>query len=924
MTADKDTISTAMNDAISGANLPYMEALYARYQSDPASVDAQWRSLFANGLDSGNTETHLLPVAHSDIEGQLAVSRLVDSYRALGCRSAKIDPLQIDERKPDPALSLSNHGLSDNELDKRYVSDIPGLASAKLRDILEALQTTYCGTITAEFMHISNQQERQWFIKQYEARRADPRCSKQEKLDLLERMISADALENYINTRFTGQKRFSLEGGDALVPMMDVLSKQAAKNNIKEVCIGMAHRGRLNLLINLLGKSPHTLFEEFEGKFKIGPNSSGDVKYHMGFSANLDYQGNLMHMALSFNPSHLEIVNPVVEGSVWARQARRKDTTGKDVLAILIHGDAALAGQGITMETLNMSQTRGYSTGGTIHVTVNNQVGFTTSEICDARSTYWCTDLAKMSECPVLHVNGNDPEACMYAVILAVDYRNQFGKDIFIDLVCYRRHGHNEQDEPKVTQPYMYSIISKLSNPAHEYAKQLFAEGVISDGTEQNMRDEYVAKLVAGTPANPLATEATISDFVDWSKYSQNKADWDIHSDTTISKADFKRLGEKLSQVPDGFIPHSRVQKIISNRAEMAAGKQSVDWGMAENLAYASLLDADYPVRLSGQDMGRGTFFHRHAIWHDQQRSSRDGGRYIPLANIRADQPYVHVIDSLLSESAVLGFEYGVTLTSPETLTVWEAQFGDFANSAQIVIDQFISSGEFKWGRLSGLVLLLPHGYEGQGPEHSSARLERYMQLCAEYNMQVCVPSTAAQIFHLLRRQMIRPIRRPLIVMTPKSLLRNKEVASPSEDFIKGGFQALIPESDSDINPSKIKKLIVCSGKIYYELRSLRTEKKQKDVAIIRLEQLYPFPHELFRKQISLYRKAKSVLWCQEEPGNQGAWHRIQHYLRRHLVSKQTLSYALRASSASTATGLATIHKAQQQEILEAALDTKE
>lgn len=523
MTADKDTISTAMNDAISGANLPYMEALYARYQSDPASVDAQWRSLFANGLDSGNTETHLLPVAHSDIEGQLAVSRLVDSYRALGCRSAKIDPLQIDERKPDPALSLSNHGLSDNELDKRYVSDIPGLASAKLRDILEALQTTYCGTITAEFMHISNQQERQWFIKQYEARRADPRCSKQEKLDLLERMISADALENYINTRFTGQKRFSLEGGDALVPMMDVLSKQAAKNNIKEVCIGMAHRGRLNLLINLLGKSPHTLFEEFEGKFKIGPNSSGDVKYHMGFSANLDYQGNLMHMALSFNPSHLEIVNPVVEGSVWARQARRKDTTGKDVLAILIHGDAALAGQGITMETLNMSQTRGYSTGGTIHVTVNNQVGFTTSEICDARSTYWCTDLAKMSECPVLHVNGNDPEACMYAVILAVDYRNQFGKDIFIDLVCYRRHGHNEQDEPKVTQPYMYSIISKLSNPAHEYAKQLFAEGVISDGTEQNMRDEYVAKLVAGTPANPLATEATISDFVDWSKYSQTK-----------------------------------------------------------------------------------------------------------------------------------------------------------------------------------------------------------------------------------------------------------------------------------------------------------------------------------------------------------------------------------------------------------------
>lgn len=906
--------------ALSVANLAYLEGVQRSYGQSPEKYSPQWKSFFA--WLSQPLATHASTGgADAPPNKQLAVSRLIDAYRQLGCRVASIDPLEIEERPSHPSLEMENYGLTMDDFEHEYSSDIPSLPKGTLHQFVEYLQDTYCCNISAEFMHITDPDEKRWFIENYEATRGNPGCSREHKLLLLERLVAADMLEKYINTRFTGQKRFSLEGGDALVSLMDEITREAARAGCKETCVGMAHRGRLNLLINLMGKQPNLLFEEFEGK-QPGEVTygSGDVKYHMGYSSNLNLDGKVMHLALGFNPSHLEIVNPVIEGSVWARQARRGDKLGTTVLPILIHGDAALSGQGIGMETLNMSQTRGYCTGGTIHVVVNNQVGFTTSDIRDARSTYWCTDLAKMAECPVLHANGNDPEAVSLAARLALAYRWQFHKDVFIDLVCYRRHGHNEQDEPKVTQPYMYTKVMKLPSPATVYAKKLVAEGVVTDDTEGKMRDDYVKILEKGEPANPLVEATNKSDFVDWSKYAVGKKKWDDKCRTAISKPAFEKLGTHLATVPDGFKLHPRVQKIVDNRAAMVSGQQPVDWGMAENLAYASLLDEGYPVRLSGQDVGRGTFFHRHAVWHDQARSHRKGPPCVRLAELRKGQPKFVAVDSLLSEAAVLGFEYGVSLTSPDMLVVWEAQFGDFANSAQVVIDQFISSGEFKWGRLCGLVMLLPHGYEGQGPEHSSARLERYMQLCAEYNMQVCVPSTAAQIFHLLRRQMIRPLRRPLVVMTPKSLLRNKQVASPVMDFTKGEFKALIPEADPAIDPKKVNRLVVCSGKVYYELLAERVERKLDNVAIVRLEQLYPFPHGLYEEVLRSYKSATTVLWCQEEPGNQGAWHRIQHYLRRHLREGQELRYSLRASSASTATGKPGVHKKEQGEIIEVAL----
>ena len=917
------------------SNAAYIEAVQDNFEQNPANVGKDWQDFFSNGMGlaapsqlQGATAQPVpttMPagsVATGDgLAAQLAVSRLTDAYRLLGNRIANIDPLMIDERPRHPSLEMSSYGLDEGNLDTVFQTDIPGLSSAPLRQIIDAMSKTYCGTFSAEFMHITDPKKRLWFVERIESNLADPECDKETKLHLLERLVAADALENYLNTKYTGQKRFSLEGGDALIPMLDALTREAARLGFKETCIGMAHRGRLNVLINIFGKSPSVLFREFEGKYDDNHYGSGDVKYHMGFSSKLNVFGNEMHLALMFNPSHLEIVNPVVEGSVWARQARRKDTEGSQVLPVLIHGDAALSGQGICMETLNMSQTRGYGTGGTVHITVNNQVGFTTSHIEDARSTYWCTDLAKMVEAPVLHVNGNDPEACRLATMVAFEYRNKFHGDVFIDQICYRRHGHNEQDEPKVTQPYMYSKVGKLTNPASHYAQRLVEEGVIDGSEEKRVRDNYVNKIKDGKPANTLAERASSSEFVDWSNHLPAKNSWSAKHDTAISKATFARLGKVLSTVPGGFKPHARVQKVIDSRAKMAGGKADVDWGMAENLAYASLVDDDYSVRLSGQDVGRGTFFHRHATWHDQNRKGRLGHTYVPLEHVKKDQPTVKVIDSLLSEAGVLGFEYGVSLTSPNMLVVWEAQFGDFANSGQVVIDQFISSGEFKWGRMSGLVMLLPHGYEGQGPEHSSARLERYMQLCAEYNMTVCVPSTASQIFHLLRRQMKNPLRRPLIVMSPKSMLRQKEVASPMSEFTSGGFHPIISETDDSIKPKKVKTLLVCGGKIYYELRQLRREKKIDNIAIIRLEQIYPFPHDMFSEQIELYPNATLVRWCQEEPGNQGAWHRIQHYLRRHLRSSQTLRYSLRRSSASTATGHGSAHKSQQQEVIEVALE---
>jgi 2-oxoglutarate dehydrogenase E1 component len=679
----------------------------------------------------------------------------------------------------------------------------------------------------------------------------------------------------------------------------------------------MAHRGRLNVLVNTMGKMPKDLFSEFEGKH-ADSFPAGDVKYHMGFSSDIITPGGPMHLTLAFNPSHLEIVNPVVEGSVRARQHRRRDRDGKQVLPVVIHGDAAFAGQGVVMETLNLSQTRGYRTGGTVHIIINNQIGFTTSDTRDARSTLYCTDVVKMVEAPVFHVNGDDPEAVVLATEIALDFRAEFHKDVVVDLVCFRRHGHNEQDEPMVTQPMMYKLVAQHPGTRKLYADRLAEQGVIQLEDPEQMIKAYRAALDGGYHTNKTILSNYRPPYaVNWEKFKGAK--WNEKVVTAVPIAELKSLSEKLTTIPPEFKLHPRVEKVIADRRQMGQGKLPLDWGMAENLAYAALLKDGYAVRMSGQDSGRGTFFHRHAVLHDQARARWDAGTWVPLQHIAENQPDFVAIDSVLSEEAVLGFEYGYATAEPNELVLWEAQFGDFVNGAQVVVDQFIASGEVKWGRMCGLVLMLPHGYEGQGPEHSSARLERFLQLCADYNMQICVPSTPAQMFHMLRRQMMRTFRKPLIIFSPKSMLRHKESVSSLEELATGAFQPVIGESDN-LNPDEVKRVVFCSGKVYYDVRAARRERGITDIAIVRLEQLYPFPHDEFKAQIDRYAKAREIVWCQEEPGNQGAWHRIQHYLLRHLLPTQKMSYALRPSSASPAAGYLALHNEQQKAVVDAAL----
>ncbi|HEX6003696.1 MAG TPA: 2-oxoglutarate dehydrogenase E1 component, partial [Burkholderiales bacterium] len=703
------------------------------------------------------------------------------------------------------------------------------------------------------------------------------------------------------------------------IPQLDLLLQNAGKAGVQELVIGMAHRGRLNVLVNIMGKMPKDLFAEFEGKHDAHL-LAGDVKYHQGFSSNVMTPGGPMHVTLAFNPSHLEIVNPVVEGSVRARQHRRRDFKGDQVLPVLIHGDASFAGQGVVMETLNLAQTRGYGTGGTVHIVVNNQIGFTTSDPRDTRSTLYCTDVAKMLEVPIFHVNGDDPDAVCLVTEIALDYRMKFHRDVVVDLVCYRRLGHNEQDEPMVTQPLMYKRIQKLPTTRKLYADRLVKDGVVSDAEAEEMITTCRNALDSGYHTNKTILSKYKPPFeVDWKPYIGTR--WNEKDDTRLPLETLKRLGERITTVPDNFKLHPRVQKIIEDRRLMAQGKLPLDWGMAEHLAYATLLNEGYSIRLSGQDTGRGTFFHRHAVLHDQNRERWDQGTYIPLQNVSPKQGDFVVIDSLLSEEAVLGFEYGYATSGPNELVVWEAQFGDFANGAQVVIDQFIASGEVKWGRLCGLTLLLPHGYEGQGPEHSSARIERYLQLCADYNMQVCIPATPVQFYYLLRRQMIRPYRKPLIIFTPKSLLRHKESASPLEEFANDKFNPVNEDWDAaEIDPGKVKRVIFCTGKVFYDLRAGRRERDIKDLPLVRIAQLYPFPHEEFRAQIERYKTATEIVWCQEEPRNQGAWRHIQHYLLRHLLPHQKLFYAGRESSASPAAGYKQLHDEQQKALVDMAL----
>jgi 2-oxoglutarate dehydrogenase E1 component len=927
---------------LQGANATYVEWLYEQFLAEPGSVPAEWRRYFSSLAADGGDVAHgpivqamarrlrerqsgaPAPVAKGPeapaAEKQAAVSRLIQVYSLRGHQIAELDPLGLWERPVPAVLNFDFLGLDDSDLGREFYTG--GLAGTghermKLQDILALLKRIYCGKLAAEFAHISRARERLWLREQFEASRVHWTFTGDEQITILDSLTRAEGIERYLNTRFVGQKRFSLEGSETLISMLDDLIQRAGEAGVQEMILGMAHRGRLNVLVNVLGKSPQDLFSEFEGAYDLASlKGSGDVKYHKGYSADVRTPGGNVHLALAFNPSHLEIVNPVVEGSVRARQDRRGDTLGDQVMPVLIHGDAAFAGQGVVAETLQLSQTRAFYTGGTVHIVINNQIGFTMSDPQDSRSTTYCSDIAKMVEAPVFHVNGDDPEAAVAAVRLALRYRQVFHKDVVIDLVSYRRLGHNEADEPSATQPTMYSAIREHPSVRTLYARKLVEGGVLAQEQVDKLADDYRGALDEGRNANQAALGMIGNQYtVDWSRYQQASLG-DIVK-TTLPEAELQRLAGIINTVPATHKLHGRVQRIMDDRRRMAAGEAGCDWGFAESLAYASLLAANYHVRLIGQDSRRGTFFHRHAALLDQAT----GEAYVPLAHVATDPHAFMVADSLLSEEAVLGFEYGYSTTSPDTLNIWEGQFGDFVNGAQVVIDQFISSGEAKWGRLSGLVMFLPHGYEGQGPEHSSARLERFLQLCAEHNMQVCVPSTPAQMFHMLRRQMLRALRKPLVVLTPKSLLRHKLSVSSLADLARGRFQSLIEEVEQ-LKDEDVKRIVFCSGKVYFDLAEQRRNESIQNVAIVRIEELYPFPIEEYARIIGRYRNAHEIVWCQEEPQNQGAWYQIRHRLQEPLGAKHQLFYAGRPGAAAPASGIHALHVRQQQALVSAALSS--
>jgi 2-oxoglutarate dehydrogenase E1 component len=935
------------NSYLFGGNAPYVEELYESYLNNPGSVSEQWRSYFDSmqvvPAADGNPQTR--DVAHAPIvesfaerakagslqprvmggdaataRKQVYVQQLIAAYRFLGSRWANLDPLKRQERAQIPELETAFYDFTEGDQANIYsaANTFFGFESAPLREILGALRETYCGNIGAEFMYISDPAQKRWIQERLESTRAKPKFSDEKKKRVLDRLTAAEGLEKYLHTRYVGQKRFSLEGGESFIASMDEIVQHGGTQGIQEFVIGMAHRGRLNVLVNTLGKMPSELFAEFEGQH-ADDLPSGDVKYHQGFSSDVSTPGGPVHLSLAFNPSHLEIVNPVVEGSARARQDRRGDAEGRQVLSVLVHGDAAFAGQGVVMETLNLAQTRGYGTGGTVHIVINNQIGFTTSDPRDSRSTIYCSDVVKMIEAPVLHVNGDDPEAVVFATQMAMDFRAQFSKDVVVDIVCFRKLGHNEQDTPALTQPLMYKRIGEHPGTRKLYADKLEAQGLLASGDGDRLVKEFRAALDEGRlTSNPVISNFKSKLAVEWMPLLNRK--WSDTADTAVPITELRRIAEKISTVPQSLKLHPLVEKVIADRRAMGQGELSLDWGMGEHMAFASLVAAGYAVRLSGQDSGRGTFTHRHAVLHDQNRERWDSGYYIPLEHVADDQGPFRVIDSVLSEEAVLGFEYGYATAEPNALVIWEAQFGDFVNGAQVVIDQFISSGESKWGRSCGLTMMLPHGYEGQGPEHSSARIERFLQLCAENNMQVCQPTTPAQIFHVLRRQMIRPFRKPLMIMTPKSLLRNKEAVSSLQELAKGGFQTVIGENTAGIDAKAVRKIVICSGKVYYDLIGARRERELVDVAILRVEQLYPFPHKALEAEMRKYPGATQVVWCQDEPQNQGAWFFVQHHIQDALKEGQRLSYAGRPASASPAAGYYDKHYAQQKELLTAAL----
>ncbi|BDD93899.1 2-oxoglutarate dehydrogenase E1 component [Pandoraea sp. XJJ-1] len=933
------------NSYLFGGNAPYVEELYESYLDNPASVPDNWRQYFdalqnVPAVDGSNAND----VAHAPIvesfaqrakanafvpragASDLAVARkqvhvqsLVAAYRFLGARWANLDPLKRQERPAIPELEPAFYDLTEADMDSVYSAENTyfGFEQASLRDLLKSLRDTYCGSIGAEYMYISDPVQKRWWQERLEKVRATPNFTAEKKKHILERLTAAEGLERYLHTKFVGQKRFSLEGGESFIVAMDELVHHAGAKGVQEIVIGMAHRGRLNVLVNTLGKMPADLFAEFEGKH-VDDLPAGDVKYHKGFSSDVSTGGGPVHLSLAFNPSHLEIVNPVVEGSAKARMDRRGEADAASVLPVQVHGDAAFAGQGVVMETLNLAQTRGYGTHGTVHIVINNQIGFTTSDPRDARSTTYCSDVVKMIEAPVLHVNGDDPEAVVLAMQLALDFRQEFKKDAVVDIVCYRKLGHNEQDTPAVTQPLMYKKIAQHPGTRALYVEKLVTQGVITAEEGNAFVAAYRKAMDDGHhTVDPVLSNYKSKYAVDWVPFLNKK--WTDAGDTAVPLNELKRLAERITTIPANFKVHPLVEKVINDRRKMGAGEQPLDWGMGEHLAFASLVSSGFAVRLTGQDSGRGTFTHRHSVLHDQNRERWNDGTYVPLQHVADGQATFTVIDSVLSEEAVLGFEYGYSTAEPNTMVLWEGQFGDFANGAQVVIDQFISSGEVKWGRVSGLTMLLPHGYEGQGPEHSSARIERYLQLCADTNMQVVQPTTPAQIFHLLRRQMIRQLRKPLIVFTPKSLLRHKEAVSDLSELAKGGFQTVIGETDASIDAKKVKRVVACSGRLYYDLIARRREDKSTDVAIVRVEQLYPFPHKAFENELKKYENLTEVVWAQDEPQNQGPWFYIEHHLIESMSAGQKLAYAGRAASASPAAGYYAKHYEQLKQLLDTA-----
>ena len=929
-----------------GSNAPYIEELYEEFLNDPNSVSEYWRQYFTElAAQPGGAARDVAhrPIQESFInlaksrpvaavgapdeammKKQVSVLRLISAYRIQGSGAAQLDPLK---RKPPvhlQGLDPKHHGLSDADMALKFnvgAGDFANQADKMtLADIISKLKQTYCGHIGIEYMYISEQEERCWIRDYFERNLSTPSFDKAQKRYILKQVTAAETLERYLHTKYVGQKRFSVEGGESSIAGLNYLIQNAAKDGVEEVIIGMAHRGRLNVLVNTLGKLPRDLFAEFEGKAQA-TLPSGDVKYHMGFNSDIATPYGPIHVTLAFNPSHLEIVNPVVQGSTRAKQRRRGEDGTDQVLPVLIHGDSAFIGLGVNQATFNMSKTRGYSTGGTIHMVINNQIGFTTSDTRDVRSTVYCTDLAKMVEAPVFHVNGDDPEAVCYVVQAALDYRKQFKKDVVIDVVCFRKLGHNEGDDPTLTQPMMYKAVSKHPGTRALYADKLVKEGVITAEEAEGYIQDYRAALDRGEHVEQTRlTDYESKHRVDWSKYQGQ--DWREQVESGLSAGDIKRLADKFTETPDNFALHNTAKRVLEARKAMAVGEQDVDWGMAETLAYASLVTNGTAVRISGEDSGRGTFSHRHAVLHDQNREKWDDGVYIPLRHMSEHQASFLVIDSILNEEAVMAYEYGFACSAPDKLTIWEAQFGDFANGAQVAIDQFIASGETKWGRLCGLTTILPHGYDGQGPEHSSARLERWLQLCSEHNMQIVMPSEASQMFHILRRQALRSYRKPLVIFMSKRLLRFKDSMSPLENFLEGTtFRPVIGDTVARADNSSVKRVIMCAGQVYYDLAKAREERGlENEIAIVRAEQLYPFPYAEAAEELAKFPQAAEIMWAQEEPKNQGAWYQTRHRLEALATHGQKVIFAGRPSSASPAVGYMSKHNAQLKQLIDDAL----